>query len=386
MKKICVVITSRASYARVKSVLREIKKSRDLELFLVGSASLLLYKYGNAIDIIKNDGFEINEKVYMVVEGENPTTMAKTVGIGIMELATVFDNCRPDVVISIADRFETICTAIAASYLNIPVAHIQGGEVTGSIDEKVRHAVTKFSSLHFVTNESAAKRVRMMGESEESIFITGCPSIDLAKEVRDGEPFMNTDYLYSNYGGTGGAVDIDKDFIIVMQHPVTTEFEDAYSQMRETLMAVYDSKIPAIVLWPNMDAGSDLGSKAIRVFREHYEPKNFHFFRNFTPEDFFGLLIKSRCIVGNSSVGIRESSFLGVPAVNIGTRQAGRDRGTNVIDVSYSKEAIMEALAKHLENRSRYPGTTLYGDGTAGQKIAKILEDVTPNIEKKFVE
>ena len=208
-KRICVVITARASYARVKSVLRAIKKSRDLELFLVGSASLLLYKYGNAIDIIENDGFQIDEKVYMVVEGGNPTTMAKTVGIGIMELATIFDNRKPDIVISIADRFETICTAIAASYLNIPVAHIQGGEITGSIDEKVRHAVTKFSSLHFVTNESAAKRVRMMGESEESIFITGCPSIDLAKEVRDGEQVMNTDYLYSKYGGTGEIVDID---------------------------------------------------------------------------------------------------------------------------------------------------------------------------------
>jgi UDP-hydrolysing UDP-N-acetyl-D-glucosamine 2-epimerase len=386
MKRICVVITARASYARVKSVLRAIKKSRDLELFLVGSASLLLYKYGNAIDIIENDGFQIDEKVYMVVEGGNPTTMAKTVGIGIMELATIFDNRKPDIVISIADRFETICTAIAASYLNIPVAHIQGGEITGSIDEKVRHAVTKFSSLHFVTNESAAKRVRMMGESEESIFITGCPSIDLAKEVRDGEQVMNTDYLYSKYGGTGEIVDIDKDFIIVMQHPVTTEFEDAYSQMKETLMAVYDSKIPAIILWPNMDAGSDLGSKAIRIFREQYKLKNFHFFRNFSPEDFFALLIKSRCIVGNSSVGLREGSFLGVPAVNIGTRQAGRDRGENVIDVSYSKEEIMKALEEHLQGVNRYPETTLYGDGTAGKKIAKILEEVTPDIEKKFVE
>jgi len=135
-----------------------------------------------------------------------------------------------------------------------------------------------------------------------------------------------------------------------------------------------------------MDAGSDLGSKAIRVFREHRKLKNFHFFRNFTPEDFFALLIISKCIVGNSSAGIRESSFLGVPAVNVGTRQRGRDRGKNVIDVSYSRKEIIKALEKHLQNENRYPTTTLYGDGTAGEKIAKILEETTPDIEKRFVE
>jgi len=386
MKRICVVITARSSYARVKSVLRAIQKSKDLELYLVGSASLLLYKYGNAVEIIENDGFRINEKVYMVIEGENPTTMAKSVGIGIMELATVLDNCRPDIVISIADRFETICTAVAASYLNIPVAHIQGGEITGSIDEKVRHAVTKFSSLHFVANEFAANRVKAMGEPEESIFVTGCPSVDLAKEVRDRLVFMNTDYLYSKYGGTGDFVDIDKDFVVVLQHPVTTEFEDAYRQMQETIMAVYESEVQAIVFWPNVDAGSDLVSKAIREFRENHSPKGIHFFRNFVPEDFLALLLKSKCIVGNSSVGIRECSFLGVPAINIGTRQSGRERGENVIDVPYSKKQIMKALEKHFQNGDRYLSTTLYGDGTAGEKIAQILEEVNPNIEKKFVE
>jgi UDP-hydrolysing UDP-N-acetyl-D-glucosamine 2-epimerase len=349
MRKVCVVVTSRASYARVKSVMRAIKKSKRLELFLVGSASLLLHKYGNAVGIIENDGFRVDAKVYMVVEGENPTTMAKTVGIGIIELATIFDNYRPDVVISIADRFETICTAVAASYLNVCVAHIQGGEVTGSIDEKVRHAVTKFSSLHFVANTFAAKRVRTMGEAEESIFVTGCPSIDLSREVKNDYQFMATDYLYSKYKGTGDFVDIDKDFVVVLQHPVTTEFDNAYSQMQETLMAVHESQVPAIVLWPNMDAGSDWTSKAIRVFREHYRPENFYF---------LAVLMKSRCIVGNSSVAIREGSFLGIPAISVGTRQNG----------------------------NRYPSTTLYGDGMAGKRIVEILEETTPSIEKRFVD
>jgi UDP-hydrolysing UDP-N-acetyl-D-glucosamine 2-epimerase len=385
MKKICVVITARASYARVKSVLQAIKKSKKLELFLVGSASLLLYKYGNAVEAIEDDGFKIDEKVYMIMEGENPTTMAKTVGIGIMELATVLDNYRPDIVVSIADRFETICSAIAASYLNIPVAHIQGGEITGSIDEKVRHAVTKFSSLHFVANKFAAKRVRAMGEAEENIFVTGCPSIDLAKEVRDDYQFMNTDYLYTKYGGVGDIVDIDKDFIVVLQHPVTTEFENAYQQMQETLNAVCELGIPAIIFWPNVDAGSDSTSKVIREFREKIRPKDMHFFRNLSPKDFLALLLKSRCIAGNSSVGIRECSFLGVPAVNIGTRQNGREQAENVIDVSYSKKEIIEALKKHFQNGNKYTQTTLYGDGTAGEKIAKILEETTPTIEKRFI-
>jgi UDP-hydrolysing UDP-N-acetyl-D-glucosamine 2-epimerase len=384
MKKIGVVITSRASYARVKTVLKAIKERPDLELFLVGGASLLLYKYGNAAEIIERDGFKINEKVYMIIEGENPATMAKSVGVGIMELATIFDNNKPDIVISIADRFETICTAIAASYLNIPVAHIQGGELSGSIDEKVRHAVTKFSSLHFVSNEFAAKRVRSMGEPGETIFITGCPSIDLAKEVIGNHEYMTTEYLYSNYGGTGTQVDIDKDFFIVLQHPVTTEFDDAYHQMRETLMAIHDYQIQAIVLWPNIDAGADFTAKAIRDFRERYQLGNMHFFRNFEPEDFLALLIKTKCLVGNSSVGIRECSFLGVPVINIGNRQRGRERGMNVIDVAHSKDEIMTAIAKHFKNGNKYPSSTLYGDGTAGEKIANILAEVTPGVEKTF--
>lgn len=386
MKKIGVVVTSRASYSRVKSVLKAIKKHKDLELYLVGGASLLLYKYGNAAEIMEKDGFKVNEKVYMVVEGENPTTMAKTVGVGIMELSTTFDNHRPDIVISIADRFETICTAIAASYLNIPIAHIQGGEISGSIDEKVRHAVTKFSSIHFVANEYAAKRVRLMGESEESIFITGCPSIDLAKDVLKDPSFMNSSYLYSKYGGTGEFVDIDKDFIVIMQHSVTTEFDQAYFQIKETINAAYEINIPLIVMWPNMDAGSDAISKAIREFREKEKPINFHFFRNLEPEDFLALLLKSKSLIGNSSVGIRECSFLGVAVVNIGTRQLGREQGPNVIDVDHNKKQIISALEKHCSRNKLYPSVSLYGDGNAGKKIAKILSEVMPSVEKRFTE
>ncbi|MBN2145212.1 MAG: UDP-N-acetylglucosamine 2-epimerase (hydrolyzing) [Candidatus Aureabacteria bacterium] len=385
-RKIAVVVTSRASYARIKTVLKSIREHPELELFLIGAASLVLSKFGNAAEVMEKDGFTIHEKVYMIIEGENPTTMAKSVGIGVMELATIFDNYKPDIVISIADRFETISTAIAASYLNIPVAHVQGGEISGSIDEKVRHAVTKLSSLHFVSNQQAAKRVRLMGEDESSIFITGCPSIDLAAKVKNNFSYMNTEYLYSHYFGTSGRVDIDKDFLIVMQHPVTTEFKDAYTQMQETLAAVYEMKIPAIVLWPNIDAGSDMTSKAIRILREKYHPENFHFFLNLSAEDFLAVLMKARCIVGNSSVGIRECSYLGVPTVNIGNRQQGRDRAENVIDVGHSSQEIIQAVQKHLKKGGRYESSALYGDGNAGKKIADILSTVKLCIEKRFKE
>jgi UDP-hydrolysing UDP-N-acetyl-D-glucosamine 2-epimerase len=225
-----------------------------------------------------------------------------------------------------------------------------------------------------------------MGESQDVIFVTGCPSIDLARGVMKDNSVINTEYLYSKYGGTGAQVDIDRDFVVVMQHAVTTEYEQAYSQMKTTLQAVYDLDIPAVVMWPNMDAGSDLVSKAIREFREKYNLKNFHFFKNFEPEDFLALLIKSKCIIGNSSVGIRECSFLGVPAVNIGTRQDGREQGPNVIDVGHNGVAIKRAARKQLERTIPYPSVHIYGDSNAGKRIAELLATLPLTFEKKFDE
>lgn len=182
-RKIAVVITARPSYSRVKTVLTALKNAPDVELQLIVAASALLDRYGNAVERIEADGFEVTARVFNVLEGENLTAAAKTTGIGILELSTVFDNLKPDIVVSIADRFETIATAISASYMNIPLAHIQGGEVTGNIDEKVRHAVTKLADYHFVASEGAKERVIKLGENPDFVFNTGCPSIDLAVEV-----------------------------------------------------------------------------------------------------------------------------------------------------------------------------------------------------------
>ena len=381
MRKVMVVVTSRASYARIKSVLKATQAHPELELVTVGAASLLLEKYGAGYKSMESDGIPLGEKVYMVVEGEIPTTMAKTVGIGIMELATVFDNHRPDVVISIADRFETIATAIAASYLNIPVAHVQGGEVTGSIDEKVRHAVTKLASIHFVATQRAAERVRRMGEEPDRIHVTGCPSVDLAAAAMK-RPDIDYEF-YDRYRGVGEQVDLNADYIVCMQHPVTTDFESAYDQAWETLVALDELRVPTLLFWPNMDAGSDLVSKAIRVFRERHKPEYVYCLKNMLPRDFLVMLLNSKCIVGNSSVGIRECSFMGVPAVNIGDRQAGRERGRNVTDVQHDREAIAQAVRAAME-RGHTPPEPIYGDGQSGERIANLLAEAPLKIDKIF--
>jgi UDP-hydrolysing UDP-N-acetyl-D-glucosamine 2-epimerase len=380
-RKVCVVVTARPSYSRIKTALKAIQAHPDLDLQLVVAASALLDRYGNAARYIEDDGFEIAARVYMVLEGENLASMAKTTGLGLLELATVFDNLKPDVVVTIADRYETLATAVAASYMNIPVAHVQGGEITGSIDEKVRHAVTKLADLHFVCTEQASVRVVRMGEEAQNVYMTGCPSIDLASEVLK-DPTLNFD-VFEKYGGVGPKIDIANGYIVVMQHPVTTEYQQARNHILETLYAVRDVGMPTLWFWPNVDAGSDGTSGGIRSFRENEGPQNIHFFKNMMPTDFLRVLYNSKCLVGNSSVGIRECSYLGVPVVDIGSRQAGRDRGRNVINVGYSRNDIAAAIKHHLNN-GRCPHDPLYGDGHAGENIAKLLAIAPLGIEKRL--
>ena len=378
-RKICVVITARPSYSRIKTALDAIKNNPAMELQLVVAASALLDRYGTAVNYIERDGFTIAAKVFNVLEGENLTAAAKTTGIGILELSTVFDNLRPDIVVTIADRFETMATAIAASYMNIPLAHIQGGEVTGNIDEKVRHSVTKLADYHFVSSENAKERVLKMGEDPEFVFNTGCPSIDIAAEVA-ANPALDFDPI-EKYVGVGKEFKFDNNYLVVMQHPVTTEYDLAKQHIQETLEAVRDLDYPAFWFWPNVDAGSDGTSKGIRTFRENNDVGHIRFFKNMEPLDFLRLLINSRVLIGNSSVGIRECSFLGVPVVNIGTRQNGRDRGNNVIDVGYDAEKIKEAV-KHWLNNGKVKPSNIYGNGEAGVKIAELLSKIPIKFHK----
>jgi len=378
-RKICVVITARPSYSRVKTVLEAIKNHAELELQLVVAASALLDRYGSAVDYIVKDGFEIAAKVFNVLEGENLAAAAKTTGIGILELSSVFENLRPDIVVTVADRFETMATAIAAAYMNIPLAHIQGGEVTGNIDEKVRHSITKLADYHFVASEDAKGRVIKMGENPDSVFNTGCPSIDIAERVLRNP---NLDFnVYEKYGGVGKQPNIEKGYWVVMQHPVTTEYQDSRKHIEETLKAIEFSALPVLWFWPNVDAGADGTSTGIRAFRENRDLQHVHFFKNMEGEDFLKLLIHSKGIIGNSSVGIRECSYLGVPAINIGSRQNRRERGGNVIDVDYIQKDIQQAMNKILEDGNRLE-SKLYGNGRSGLIISNLLSTVDLKFHK----
>jgi UDP-hydrolysing UDP-N-acetyl-D-glucosamine 2-epimerase len=380
-KKICVVVTARPSYSRIRSALRAIADHPDLELQLVVAASALLDRYGNAVQAIEHDGFDIAQRVYMVLEGENLVTSAKSTGIGLSELATVFDNLSPDAVMTVADRYETLATAVAASYMNIPVVHVQGGEVTGSIDEKVRHAVTKLSNLHLVSTKLARERVIRLGERDDTVVLTGCPSIDIAADVA-ARPAMDFD-PFEKYGGVGPPANLSNGYLVVMQHPVTTEYEQARAQVEQTLQGVKQFGGPVLWFWPNPDAGSDGTSKGIRMFREREKPENFHLFRNMLPEDFLRLAVHATAIVGNSSVAIRECSYLAVPAVNIGSRQQGRERGANVIDVEHDAREIADAIREHVR-RGRPESDHLYGDGKAGGRIADCVATTELTIEKRL--
>src|SRR5918995_2567599 len=212
-RKICVVVTARPSYSRIRTALTAIDEHPDLELQLVVAASALLERYGNAIQAIERDGFVPKARVYMVLEGENLVTSAKSTGLGLVELSTVFDNLKPDAVVTVADRYETLATAVAASYMNIPVVHVQGGEVTGSIDEKVRHSVTKLSNLHLVSTKLARERVIRLGEDPETVVLTGCPSIDIAADVA-ARPELDFD-PFQKYGGVGPKTDLSRGYLVV---------------------------------------------------------------------------------------------------------------------------------------------------------------------------
>jgi len=381
-RKVCVVVNSRANYGRIKSFLRAAMDHPDLELQLIVGASALLYRFGSAIDIIRGDGFEPQAIVHSVVDGETPVTMAKSVGLGTIELATHFEALKPDVVLTVADRFETIATAIAASYMNIPVAHTQGGEVTGSIDENVRHAITKLSHIHFPATERAREFLLRMGERPDTIHVTGCPSIDVLVE---NDLALPKD-IFARNKGVGAELDIAKPYVMVMQHPVTTEYGEGLAQIEATLKAVDRigrQGMQVIWLWPNADAGSDDVAKGLRVFRENNDPDYLHLYRNFSPEDYARLLNNAVCMIGNSSSGLREAAYLGTPSVNIGSRQRGRDRAQNVIDAPHNAEAIYRAIERQVAH-GRYPRSLMFGDGSSGKRIADILATASLQLEKSL--
>jgi UDP-hydrolysing UDP-N-acetyl-D-glucosamine 2-epimerase len=381
LKKICVIITTRGNYAKLKSVIQNINSHPGLELQLIVGGGAVLPKYGNIVGSMEGLEVPIDRVIHFLVEGENPETMSKSAGLAIIDFTTAFVNLRPDVVMVLADRFECLAISMVASYMNIPLVHLEGGEISGSIDESIRHAITKLSHLHFPATEKAAKRIERLGEDPGTVFPVGSTSLDVIKELdlSDLTPVMEL----QKSAGVGMEVDLSQPYLVVIQHPVTTEYEENLLNINETIAAIDSLSMPTIWLWPNMDAGSDEISKGIRVFRELKNPDYIHFYKSL-PIEYFGPLLKNcNCMVGNSSCGIREAAFLGVPSVNIGSRQFGRERGVNVKDVGYGADEIKKAILQQLDH-GPYDSDLIYGDGNAGVQIVSILHDFKFTIQKKM--
>lgn len=381
-RKVCVVVGSRANYSSIKSALHAIQQHQELELQVVAAASALLDRYGSVVDLIEKDGFSIDARVHMLIEGETPVTMAESTGLGLIRLASVFEQLKPDFVLTVGDRFETMATAVAAAYMNIPLVHTMGGEITGTIDESVRHAITKLAHVHFPANQAAADRIVQMGEEPSTVHVVGCPRIDVVAEIvrQDLTP---TDLGWLQQEGVGSHVNLDQSFLLVSQHPVTTEFGYGESQINATLAAVDRLNMPTVMLWPNADAGSEDVSRGMRKFRERLSDRAIRFYKNLPIETYVRLMNGCGCLIGNSSSAIREGEFLGTPSVNIGSRQVGRERGANVIDVDHDADQIVAAVRRQVTH-GKYESKGLYGDGHAGDRIAGVLANCEVKIQKMF--
>jgi UDP-hydrolysing UDP-N-acetyl-D-glucosamine 2-epimerase len=376
VRKICVVLVDRANYGRMHPVMRAIQADPDLELLTVCAGTMLLERFGQAEKIVSADGFRIDGRVFMEVEGSIPATMAKSVGLGVIEFSTEFQRLQPDMVLLIGDRYEALSAAIAAAYMNIPLAHIQGGEVSGSIDESARHAITKFAHLHFPSTERSAQFILRMGEKPDTVFNVGCPAGDY---IRSLDTDLPSDLFAKT--GVGGALNADEPFFLVIYHPVTTRFGSERHQVQQLIEALGELAHPTLWIWPNIDAGADDISKALRTYREHNKAEWLHLVKNLDPVTFQKCLKKTRCAIGNSSSFIRDTTFSGTPVVLVGARQTGREHGENLTAVTPDKQSIIDAIRSQVAH-GRYPASNLYGDGGTSNKIVEHLKNFKPYRQK----
>lgn len=377
-RTVCVVLVDRANYGRLWPVMRAIDKHPSLCLQTVCAGTMLLERFGQAERVVRQDGFSIEGRVYLELEGSVPATMAKSLGLGIIEFVNEFQRIRPDVVLLIGDRYEALAAAIAAAYMNITVAHIQGGEVSGSIDESARHAITKFAHLHFPATARSAEYIIRMGEDPARVFNFGCPSGDYIRKLDADLPRD----LLRQYG-VGPVFDISDPFLLVIYHPVTTRYEEEKGRVTELIKSLAEIAMPTIWIWPNIDAGSDDISKALRRFREHHDNNWLHLVKNLEPVIFQKCLKRAACAVGNSSSFIRDSTFSGTPVVLIGDRQTGREVGPNLVTCSAERSEITDCIRKQLAH-GHFPSSDLYGSGEASSQIAEILASFVPYRQKRL--
>ncbi|MEO8682300.1 MAG: UDP-N-acetylglucosamine 2-epimerase [Vicinamibacterales bacterium] len=379
-RKICFPITNRAYYGRSQLLIKKLHAHPDLDLELMLGGSILLDKYSRHIaDDIEAGGFSIAASLFNVIEGGNHVAMAKTACLTALEFTNSLYTLEPDVVVICGDRFEQLAIAMAAAYLNITIAHIEGGDVTGSIDESVRHAITKLAHLHFVTNPDAERRVLAMGEDPRYVFNPGSLDVELASRVSHA---ITSERI--NAFGVGHDIDVARPFLMVVQHPVTTE-RDNRAHLETTLHAVAALDIPVIWFWPNPDAGTGEMADSLRHIRELHSAltAKMRFITNVPADEFVALLANASCLVGNSSAGIKECSFLGTPVVNIGARQQGRLSAAHVSHVSYEAGEITRAIAAQLAH-GRYPPSHIYYKPDTSQAIVDTLVSAELYTQKRF--
>lgn len=373
--KVCCITGTRADYPRVKSVLYEIKKRKNLDLSLIVTGSHLLEEYGYSAQEIEDDGFEIDKKVPMFSGDFNSLSgMAKAASECTKGVAEALDVLKPDLVLLTVDRVETMASAVAASLMNFPIAHIQGGEVTGTIDESIRHAVTKLSHIHFPATKDAAERITRMGENPDKVFQVGCPYIDIINSIPKKSKFE----LSRKYGFSDSMP-----LIIFTQHPVTTEYGDSRNQIEVTLNALRKfSNCQILAFSSNTDAG---GKEIVAAVEKE---QNFIHIANMLSSDFLSLMACSDVMVGNSSAAVREAPSFHLPAINIGTRQQGRLRAANVIDTNHDEFEIVSAIKRGLYDQDFL--TTVkqsinpYGDGKSAKRIVDIIEKT--QLDRKLVQ
>ena len=378
-QKISITTGTRSEYGILRELIKEISKSKKLELYLLVTGMHLSKKFGYTINEIKKDKIPIHAKIKMIPSGNTPYDMSVSLGKGIVGFSKIFKKIKPDLNIVLGDRDEALASALAASHMNIPNAHIHGGEISQGIDEYNRHAITKISNIHFAATKKSKERIIKMGENRRNVILTGSPSIDEIKMSKiSSKHELEKKYL----------VDLDKPLFLLIQHPVTTEFEKSDLQIKITLDALSKLKNQTIAILPNSDAGNEQIINQLRIFSKKC---NFlKVFPNLPRNDYLGFLRHCSALIGNSSSGLIEGSYLHTPVVNIGIRQLGREKDVNVIDVPiFSKSLILNALKKSLKKKNKkIKNSSIYGTGNASKKIVQYLETIPINprmIQKKLV-
>lgn len=363
-KKILVVTERRADYSKFVPILRAIKKSKSLDYYLIVTGSHLLREHGYTINEIKKDGFKIAASfpMYQRHKPDTGAEMARAFGKAVIRLSYEIQRLKPDIILAGFDIGANLAAALIGAHMNIVVAHVEGGEVTGTIDESIRHATTRFAHLHFTSNIDATKRLEKMGEDPKYIFTVGNPALDGIVEAKK-IPVRN---LAKEFG-----IDFKKPFVLVLQHTVTSEVDEVHLHVLKTVKAIKELGIQAIIVYGNADAGSKKISKIIKNSKIKQYP-------SLPYEKYINLLKHASALVGNSSSGIIEAPFLHIPTVNIGTRQQGRLRVDSIIDADYDKDQIKKAILKATYNRDFLrkikKSKSIYGDGKASKKLVSILE------------